>query len=398
MGEWKVPKKQKNGLYRSKVKIGVDAQGGDVFKYISGKTKAELEQARRDVIAYYIDGTGMEEDRPFGAYAVEWFNVRKKPGLSASSVQSYRTALNKDILPEFGNRNLRAIKPIELQAFANRFAGKSATKITMITATLNGIFESACADRILDRNPMEHVQKPSATPAAEKRALALEERERIEQVCASHPSGAYLAAMYYLGVRPGEARGLQWGDFDWAEGLVHIQRDIDFKANGEAGALKTAASDRRIPVPDALRDILAPRRELPNVFLFRGENSGSALSKTTSERLWVELMHECGLVRPTEEGKKKYRDDDIRSRYEPIITPHMLRHNYITMCWENGIDVYTTMRLVGHTSIKTTMDIYTHLSNAQMQTAKIQVGNMFNREKQAEKKLHKSCTTQKWEV
>ena len=390
-----MPKKQKSGLYRSKVKIGVDAEGKDIVKYIPGKTKAELEQVRREVIAYYIDGTGLEDDKPFGAYAVEWFNARKKPGLSASSVQSYRTALNKDILPAFGDRKLRAIRPTELQAFVNGYAGKSATKITMIVATLDGIFKSACIDRILDKNPMTHVSKPSATPAAEKRALTDDERTRIESVCATHAGGAYLAAMYYLGVRPGEARGLQWGDFDWERGLVHIQRDIDFKAGGEAGALKTRASDRFVPVPEALREILMPHRAMPNMYLFRGETSGGALSKTTSERLWVELMSECGLVRDVSGENKKYRAGDIRAVYEPTITPHMLRHNYITMCWESGIDVYTTMRLVGHTSIKTTMDIYTHLSNAQMEQAKVEVGDMFNREKQAKKKLHKSCTTQK---
>ena len=48
------------------------------------------------------------------------------------------------------------------------------------------------------------------------------------------------------------------------------------------------------------------------------------------------------------------------------ITPHCIRHNYATVCWERGIDPYTTMRLMGHSSIKTTMDIYTHLNERRM--------------------------------
>ena len=40
-----MPSKQKNGLYRTKIKIGVDADGKDIVKWISGKTKAELEKA-----------------------------------------------------------------------------------------------------------------------------------------------------------------------------------------------------------------------------------------------------------------------------------------------------------------------------------------------------------------
>lgn len=380
--------KQKSGLYRTKVKIGVDQNGKDIVKWISGKTKKELEKARQEAIAYYIDGTGMAADKLFGEYAVGWFNERKKIGLSASSVESYRTALNKDILPVFAERKLRAITALELQAFVNSFAGVSATKITMITATLRGIFKSACIDRMLAVNPMEHIVKPAAMPAQEKRALTEEERAAIEEVCNTHEKGAYLAAMYYLGVRPGEARGLQWGDFDWDKGLVHIQRDIDYKSGGEVGALKTKSSDRKIPVPEPLRNILYPQRSLPYLFLFRGENTGTALSKTTAERIWTELMLACGMVQELDAGENRYAAHDVRSKYKAIITPHMLRHNYVTMCWENGIDVYTTMRLVGHTSIKTTMDIYTHLSERQMEEAATQVESMF--EKKVAQKLHKA--------
>lgn len=380
-------KKQASGLYRTKVKIGVDPDGKDIVKWVSGKTKKELEEAKQQVIRHFIENDGMAEDQMFGAYAVQWFNG-KAPGLSASSVQSYRTALNKDILPVFGYRNLRAIRPAELSEFMMGFAGKSTTKITTIKAALHGIFEAACVDRILKENPMDHVRKPAASETKEKRALTEQERQKIMHVAATHPDGAYLAVMYYLGVRPGEARGLQWGDFDWNENYVQIQRDIDYKDGGKAGDLKTRQSRRVIPVPQALRDILWPLRAMPDMFLFRGHNSGNALAKTVAERLWVELMLECGMVRETEEGENRFPSKDIRAHYVPLITPHMLRHNYITICWENGLDVYVTQKLVGHKSIKTTMDIYTHLSNKQLEKVKAQVNSMFSSEQQ---KI-KSCT------
>ena len=386
-------KKQKNGLYRSKVKIGVDAQGKDIVKYISGKTMKELETAKRETIAQYITGSGLEEDQLLGVYAKKWFKV-KCQSIEASSVQSYRTALNKDILPVFGARNLRAIKPSDLQAFVAEYAGRSATKITYVVAALDGIFEAACVDRILDHNPMEHVQKPEASDPEEKRALTEDERATIERVAATHQDGAYLAAMYYLGARPGEIRGLQWGDFDWGNDCVFIQRDIDYKANGQAGELKNKSSRRKVPVPPALKDILWPLRAMPEMYVFRGKKSGAALSKSTAERLWVQLMLECGMVRELAKGENKYRECDIRSRYAALITPHVMRHNYITMCWESGIDVYTTMKLVGHKSITTTLNIYTHLSAAQMEAVMEQVADMFSakdaEKKKVAQKLHNS--------
>lgn len=370
-------KKQKSGLYRTKVRIGYDAAGKPIDKWVSGKTRRELEEAKRAVHEVYIDGNGRPDDQVFGAYATAWFSRLKSSNIAPSGLESYRTALNRDILPVFGNHNLRAIRPSDLQGFLDRYAGRSKTKITYVRAALRKIFEAACVDRILQINPMDHVVAPEAAPAEEKRALTLDERAALERVCAEHPRGAYLAAMYYLGVRPGEARGLQWGDF--APGLksVHVRRDIDYKAGGQAGDLKTESSDREIPVPEELRAILDPLRGLPGVYLFRGERSGKPLSKSTAERLWVELMLAAGMAEPAAENK--YPASDIRHEWRGIITPHALRHNYITMCWENGIDAFTTMHLVGHTSIQTTLDIYTHLSDAQRDLAAAQVEKMFSR-------------------
>ena len=368
-----MPKRTKP--YRSKVKIGVDADGKPVVKYIQGYTRDELDRARRAVIAVYITGEALSDDRLFGDYATEWFRVRKAPFTSPSSKQSYRTALNKDTLPVFGDRNLRAISAIELQGFVNRFKGRSGTKITVILATLRGIFASAKADRLIANDPTEALMRPSATKAKPKPVLTQAQRQAIADVCATHVAGHYLALMYYLGCRPGEARGLMWRDIDWKTQRAHIQRDIDYKAGGAAGELKTEASDREVPIPAPLLAILAPLRSLPDTYIAHGEDAGKPLSKTSAERLWVELMQAAELVTPADPNH--YRAGDPRSKWSPVITPHALRHNFITMCWENSLEPFETMKLVGHTSITTTLNIYTHLSEAQMQKTAAKLDSMF---------------------
>ena len=362
--------------YRSKVKIGVDSDGKPVVKYIQGYTREELRAAREAIIARYITGAALEDDRLFGDYAAEWYKVRKAPFVSASTRESYRTALNKNLFPLLGDRMLRAITAMELQEIVNGFDGKSATKITVIIAALRGVFASALADRLVAVNPAEHLLRPHAAEVKAKPALTADQRRKIAYVCASHPHGHYLALMYYLGCRPGEARGLRWSDVDWKAGRVSIERDIDYKDGGKAGELKTAASRRPVPLPTPLRAILTPLRGLPDTYIAHGEEAGKPLSKTTSERLWVELMVAAELV--TEAAPNHYRPGDPRSKWTPIITPHALRHNYITMCWENGLDPYETMKLVGHTSITTTLNIYTHLSEAQMQKTAAKLDDMFS--------------------
>lgn len=363
--------------YRSKVKIGVDQDGKPINKWIQGRTRGELQAAREAVIARYITGEALAEDRLFGDYASEWYRVRKAPFISPSSRESYRTALNKDLFPVLAERNLRAITPLELQELVNRYEGKSKSKITDVIATLRGVFRSALADRIIATDPTAGLVRPRAKPTAQKLILSPEQRAALESVCRTHPDGHYLALLYYLGCRPGEARGIQWGDIDWDLRRVKIERDIDYKAGGAPGELKNRASYRPVPLPEPLLAILRPLRGLPDTYIAHGVHGADRpLSKSTADRTWVRLMDAAGLTVPAPQPNR-FDPSDPRHDLRPLITPHALRHNYITMCWENGFDPYETMKLVGHASIKTTMDIYTHLSEAQMARTAVKLDTMF---------------------
>lgn len=394
-----MPKKQKSGLYRSKVKVGTKPDGSPLTKWVSGRTKAEFEDAKRAIKEYYIAGTGLRPDRMFGEYTIEWYRVHKEPRLSSSSKNGYRSMLNKYVLPAFGDRNLRAITATELQDWINGFAGMSDSSITLVMTILSGVFSAAKSDRIIDQSPAADLTKPEAGKKTARRALTGEETgallrlidgllgdpERIQDAL-------YLATMYYLGVRPGEARGLQWGDFDWDADRVHIQRDIDYtkRGDGNVGELKTDAADRTIPVPAALRNILYPRRELPGTFLLRGSRSGKPLSSASAARIWIRCMVDLGLARRREQADDKR---DIRDKWDPIITPHYLRHNYITMCWEAGLDPLVTMRIVGHKDYRTTANVYTHLNEQHIQSARDEIESVFadRAKNKVAQKLHKRC-------
>lgn len=384
-------KKQKSGLYRTKIKIGVDEDGKDIVKWISGKTKRELEQARQEAEEFYISGTGLHADRLLGEYTQEWFKVRKAPFITPSTRESYRTMINKYLLPSFGERNLRAIRAVELQKWINSFAGMSDSTIMLAMAVIRAVMKAACADQILARSPAEYLTKPKAAPEKTRRSLTEDEDKAIKHAIHEHERGDYLAVLYYLGVRPGEARGLKWGDFDWDNELVHVQRDIDYAAKGnQEGALKSEAADRYVPIPKNLRVILWPRRQHPDTFLFPGKRSGTALSKASAERLWLELMVMAGLTKPRE-SETEWKKAETRAVLAPVITPHYLRHNYITRCWTAGLDPLVTMRIVGHSDYRTTANIYTHLNNEHLRKARLSIEKVFGdtADKKVARKLHK---------
>jgi integrase len=382
-----MPKKQNDGRYRTKVKIGVDQYGKDIIKWASGRSKPELKSECERIKSHYIDGSAVQQDKLFGAYTTEWYKAFKEPYISASSQTGYKAALNKHILPVFGERQIRAIRAVEIQTWLNGYAGKSATQITYLMSTIKNVFAAACAERIIQSNPTLGLRRPAAKKPVEKYAFDADEKRRIVQEMDGE-NGLFLAVLYYLGVRGGEALGLQWGDVDLKEGLVHVQRDIDYAQGSQAaiGDLKTEKSDRYVTIPDALFERLQKIRGLPNAFLFPGSD-GNPMPKTSYQRMWLQLMINCGMAEPIEDARKKPNRADIRFQWKATVTPHYFRHNYITMLYEAGVDVVVAMKLVGHSDIQTTINIYTHLKNEHLRKTKEKIDAAFSPSAELPKKL-----------
>ena len=103
--------------------------------------------------------------------------------------------------------------------------------------------------------------------------------KRILKTIKTQPEGLLLGVLYYPGLRRGEALGLKWGDFDWKEDQVHIQRDIDYSyPTACEGTLKTEAADRFVPVPQKLKKILLEKEGEPEEYVFH-DLKGNPLSQ-----------------------------------------------------------------------------------------------------------------------
>ena len=72
-----------------------------------------------------------------------------------------------------------------------------------------------------------------------------------------------------------------------------------------------------------------------------------------------------------------------------------MRNNYATMCWERGLNPYTTMRLMGHSSFKVTMDVYTRINDRQLTTMREKVDELF---KKSCKKVAQGRSGHGWHV
>lgn len=355
-------KKQSDGRYRAKLTLGKDPSGKPIYKYISARTKKELEEKKRDAVKYYIEGDRSAGVMLFGTYALDWYNIRKKPFVSQGTRNNYSCVLNTHLLPTFGDRNISAITAMEVQAYINKLGEKySAYRVDGIRNILVSIFECALQDGYVLRNPAKHMRIGGA-PKKEKHVLTLEERARIEKVCATHPDGLLLALLYYTGMRGGEVRALRWKDVDLKSCTIHVNASLKQDKGTYVGPTKTPSSVRDVPIVAPLLALLQRGPiGMPETFVVHNKRNDAPILADNYRIRFGELMFAAGLaeVIPPEE-----RDPNHRAiKYRPFITAHTLRHNMATMCWESGtIDAFSAAKLLGHASIKTTMDTYTHLS------------------------------------
>ena len=364
--------------YRAKVTVGHKPDGTPICKYVSGSTRKELSAAVEELRRAYLYGVIEErKDTLFGQYAAQWYEVYKRPNISISSRKTYANILNNVIFPVLADRQIRAITAEDLQSILNANANRCASDLGYISSILKNIFTLACSQGIIDRDPAAAIKKPSAKKES-RRALTEAETRAAIKVMDTHPQGFFLALLYYTGLRRGEAVGLQWQDIDLKHMTLHVRRDYDFKAKA-MGDVKTPSSIRSIPIPEELVRRLIPRRGVGEALVFP-DPKGKPWNNGSLYYLWQDLMAAMAQEEPSIETKEVVlRHHGTRSAPVPIsiLTPHYFRHNYASRLYAAGVDVLAAQRIMGHANSRTTIEIYTHLSELAMEDSATAIRKAF---------------------
>ena len=370
-------KKRADGYYKSKITIGKDANGKSIIKYVYAKTQKELMKKRQEAIDYYIKGDKSSGVTLFGDYAVNWFNIRKKPYVTERTAILYTSLFNNHILPAFADRNLSAITAMDIQAYINQL-GESYSKsyCDSIRNLLVGVFECAWQDGYIQRDPSAKMRVEGKS-TREKHVFSPEERAILEQVCQTNPDGLLLGLLYYTGMRGGEVRALMWKNVDLKKRLIHVEGSVKEIPNKKpfVGATKTKSSVRTIPIAQPLYNILiSVPHGMPDTFVIHNLTNGNPLRHSVFVARYNKLMFAAGLAEEIPKEERKPHSPIYRTH----ISPHTFRHNMATMLWENNVDVFTAAKILGHKSIQTTMDTYTHLSEIGMKDAVRSIDQIFN--------------------
>lgn len=239
---------------------------------------------------------------------------------------------NFEKLKPLHNLKLKDITLIHIQEVLNTIEGKALQRQMYIL--INSLLAKAKDSELIQKNVMKLVDKPKYK-AKEKTALTrLQEKQFIEN-CKKHKSGNFFLISLYQGLRRGECRALKVNDIDFENNTLTIDESIN--PNTKITTTKNEQSNRVMP-------------------LFK--KSKIILQELIKNKKQDELIFKIGINQIDEALKEITKNIKIQH-----ISPHILRHTFITRCQELNIPLYVTQAWVGHErgSVVTTK-IYTHLN------------------------------------
>ena len=254
---------------------------------------------------------------------------------------------------------------------------KSQSYYSTVNMLMKCIFYSAERNKLLDYNPSAGICAKGGKSARKKDALTDEQVQVLLDTVNGLPPYVFVMIGLYAGLRREEILALQWDCvfLDVPTPYISVQRAWRTEHNRPviSTVLKTKAAKRDIPIPQCLVDCLQEAKAASSSDYVIADSNGQPLSYSQFHRVWQYVV-----VRSTKErtyykyvngqsikytvtptlGMNQKNNPKIRYTLDFDVTPHLLRHTYITNLLYAGVDPKTVQYLAGHENSKTTMDIY----------------------------------------
>ena len=326
-------------------------KNGEVLNRAQEREKAAqeaAEAAKLKTVRQYADGV---------------FMPTKEATFSENARSSYRTFLDRHILPVLGDVLLVEVSPAMIQKLLVDFqrAGYAHATTVKLYNILNGIFEMAFLDDSIPMNPMLKVKRPAPRkdeqPKEESdKAYTVQELSYILSCAAQEPLQwqTYISLAVDTGLRRGECCGLQWSDIDFKAGAVTVRRNLQYTA--AAGVYATSPKNGKVRVVDVGPDTLALLKQL------REKQAQSCISKWCfTQEGTAEPMHPQSPTRYFQKFGQRYGVKDFH--------PHKLRHSSASIAITSGADVVSVSERLGHSDTAVTLRMYAHANEESIRRA-----------------------------
>ena len=253
----------------------------------------------------------------------------------------------EDIVSRYGDINVCDIAGVNVIQDLQRAKaqGYSRTVVNTRRTLFNNILNYSVAQGWIPWNPAVGIKLPKGLPSSKRSALTDEMINTIIQNY-KQPFGMFAFLCLCTGLRKGEALALLKSDIK--DGEISVSKSLTMLdgSNPKVKEPKSEAGKRTVPIVSILRDPLDEYiHKLDGNILFpsrpyNGHLGNKYMTQSNYDTAWSNYCQTVGL-----DG----------------LTAHQLRHGTATLLFEAGVDVYTAKKILGHSKVTTTMEIYTEL-------------------------------------
>lgn len=279
---------------------------------------------------------------------IKIYNEDMKHRLREHTYTQKQYVINQKLLPSFGKLPVSEITPAHIRKWQNELIAYrdendkpySETYLRTINNQISAIMNYAVRYYGLRDNPCRKAGSIGKGHADEMQFWTTDEFKRfLEKISDKPPSRAGFLVLYYTGVRIGELLALEYGDIDFKNRKLIINKSYQrLDSKDVITPPKTPKSNREISLPDFLIEELR---------VYTGKLYG--LHKHDRIFPYTKHFFEHEMIRGTRDGEVKK------------IRLHDLRHSHASLLIELGFSALAIADRLGHEKVETTLNTYSHL-------------------------------------
>lgn len=328
-----------------------------------GKRRQKKSKKLQEVRQWLADATYIDKhsdldqasDMLVDAWFEYWIGIKKQT-VRPNTVRNYTERYERNIKCVIGSKLLTDVKPIHCQRIFSKMAeeGYKTTTIYQTRIALYNMLEFAKENDVLINNPCKKsVKSDMGKPSEKKEALTIDVQKKFLEAVVGYSYENQYRFVLQTGLRTGELAGLKWSDIDFKNRTMKIERTMEYRYSvGEwrVGPPKSKSGYRTIPLTDEAIRILENQKA-----------KNKSLKLVPIE--WSDTIFLCRKGTPVKNstydtGLFKYCDRIGIPRF----SMHVLRHTFATRCIEGGMKPKTLQKILGHSNIGITMNLYVHIT------------------------------------
>jgi len=332
------------------------------FENVQGR-KAEAQRRLRELLLSVEQGTYVKSDRlTVAQFLEEWLQDYVATNTAPRTAERYEEIVRVHLIPALGSLPLLSLRPPHIQKYyaqaleTGRRDGKGGLSALTVHKHHRILYESlkyGVRQGILIRNPAEAVTPPHGQ-SKEPAMVGATNVQLILEAAKETPYYALFFTDAYTGLRRGELLGLRWGDVDLEKSTLSVVQTLQQLRNGEYifREPKSKRGRRQVALSPSLVIMLWEHRlkqertrkllEKPLTLtdLVFSQPDGKPLRPNTVSRALQEIARSIGLLG---------------------VRLHDLRHAHATILLQQGVHPKIVQERLGHSSVSTTLDIYSHV-------------------------------------